>query len=87
MRRPNIYLRPQLFVLPFASGVHEGIVLPSGGGWVIKIELLHLLRLDDYDAEVLPCHWIVQVLNLRAKLQVLVIIGLVRTLTWWRCSE
>lgn len=82
----NNCLRPQLGHLPLARRL---IISVSMTERVVgaQIELLDLLRLDDHDPEVLPAVLIVKVLNLHARLVVLVIVRLILWSAGWGCPE
>jgi len=78
---------PKFFVLPVSRGVVERVQLPASGLRIAEVELLHLLWLDHHNAEVLPCDGVMQVFDLLAQFEVLVVIWFRRLLTRRRASE
>lgn len=80
------HLRPALLLLPGSISLVD-VDLSACLCRVAEIELLDFLGLDDDDSEVLSCHRIVQVLDLCAESQVLVIIGLGCGTARWGCLE
>ena len=79
-------LRPQLFRLPFALARavdDESVLPPSGLRRVTDIQLLHLIGLDDDDAEIGSRDGVVQVLYLLSELVLCVWLLAVGRSSWW----
>jgi hypothetical protein len=79
-------LRPALLLLPGTIGLVD-VDLSASLCRVTQVELFYLLRLDDNDSEVLSCDRVLQILDLCAESQVLLIIRLRSRTTRWGCLE
>jgi hypothetical protein len=80
------HLRPALLLLPGTIGLVD-VDLSASLCRVTEIKLFHFFRLDDNDSEVLSRDRVIQILDLCAKSQVLLIIRLRSRTTGWRCLE
>ena len=67
--------RPALLLLPGTVGLVD-VDLSACLCGVAEVELLNLLGFDDDNSKVLSCDGVVEVLNLGAESQVLVVVGL-----------
>jgi hypothetical protein len=68
-------LRPALLLLPGSIGLVD-VDLSAGLCRVAEVELFHLFGLDDDDSEVLSRNRVIQILDLCAESQILLIVRL-----------